>query len=252
MLLEPSPAALPPPRCEMVIEEDVEFIEEDAECEQDVLLAEMVKLQSMLAQLQVERQSLSTALSERVQEEANRARKMTRVLQKGKRSSDDEPQLGARKAPIGGGSAAANDPVYRSSDLGMGAQRCGALADAELDHIVAETCDMTYDDHDQPNPTYRSCSNDALDGYDDAEYVDGQQWESAVCDGLVEADVMSATARGMLDTSLDPSQVDLHALRDLIARLGTLIDQGVAVQEEELSAALLQMSQLNVLQSTSE
>merc|ERR1719231_2134077 len=57
-----------------------------------------MKLQSMLAQLQVERQSLSTALSERVQEEANRAKKMTRVMQKGKRSSDDEPQLGAQGA----------------------------------------------------------------------------------------------------------------------------------------------------------
>merc|ERR1711918_18000 len=79
-------------------------------------------------------------------------------------------------------------------------------------------CRMSHDDHDLPPPTYRSCSNDALDDYDDTEYqdVDGQPWNSVACDGVVEADAMSATARGILDTTLDPSQVDLGALRDLI------------------------------------
>ena len=93
----------------------------------------------------------------------------------------------------------------------------------------------------------RSCNNGALAAdFDDAEFEDGQ-WDSTACDDLLDADAMSATVRGLLDPSLEASQVDVGALRALIARLGALVDQGVAMQEEELSAALSQLSQLSVV-----
>jgi len=227
---------------------------EPCESEQATLLTEMQALQSMLAALQVERQSLSAALSERLQVECNRAKSVTRVLKHGKRSSDDEPQP-VRKAPgsvspEGGGPSVAEPAVYRSSDLSMmGAQRGAELADDELEDVVEATCDMSYDDElHHGTPTYRSCPNASLADYDNDEC--DEQWEATVCDGLVQADAMSETVRGLLDPSLDPSQVDLGALRALVAKLGALVEQGVAMQEEELSSALSQLSKMNVLSAS--
>lgn len=252
MLLEPPSSSTSTsgpsiPRCAMVVEDA-----EPCDSEQATLLAEMQALQSMLAALQVERQSLSAALSERLQVECNRAKSMTRVLKHGKRSSDHEPPP-VRKAPgsvspDGGGSSAAAEPaVYRSSDLGlMSAQRGAELADGELEEVVDSTCEMTYDDdlHHGP-PTYRSCSNGALADYDDAEW--DEQWDPTACDGPVQADAFQAEVRGLLDPSLDPSQVDISALRELVAKLGALVEQGVAMHEEELSKTLSQLSKMNVL-----
>ena len=234
---------LAPPRCAMVVEP------EPSESEHATLIAEMQTLQSMLQSLQFERQNLSAALSERLEIECNRAKSMTRVLQQGKRSSGEEEVDLPRKVRGDGSSgstADANGPLqYRSVDLGFSAMHCGVVVNDELDEIFDESCGSPFDDIGNGPPTYRSVSaSDALADYDDSEY-DGTL-EFGLYGGF-EAEEVAATAKGLLDPSLDPAQVDLRALRAAVATLSELVKQKAALQEEELNAALSQLSQLSVL-----
>jgi hypothetical protein len=222
---------------------------EPSESEHATLIAEMQTLQSMLQSLQFERQNLSAALSERLEIECNRAKSMTRVLQQGKRSSGEEEEDLPRKVRGDGSSgstADANGPLqYRSVDLGFSAMHCGVVVNDELDEIFDESCGSPFDDIGNGPPTYRSVSaSDALADYDDSEY-DGTL-EFGLYGGF-EAEEVAATAKGLLDPSLDPAQVDLRALRAAVATLSELVKQKAALQEEELNAALSQLSQLSVL-----
>lgn len=225
-----------PPPCRMVVEQDSSTEDEQA------LLAEMQHLQSMLQHLQFERQHLSEALTERLEVECNRARSMTRLLQQGKRSSGhDESQPSRKIRGEGNGPLEPDSPLnYRSSDLGFNSAAMGnapssyeIVTEDEIDGIDEWDHGTSPDDGlDHGPPTYRSCSGDVLP--DDVDEYDH------LCD-------VAETARGLLDPTVDPAQVDLEQLRRLVATLSTMVQQGAALQEQELTAVLSQLGQLSML-----